>query len=121
MKIEGKACLMKVYLGESDRVDGRPLYEEIVFRARSFGMAGATVYKGIMSFGASHSIHTMKIFDLSSEMPIVVEIIDTKDKITGFNEILNSIMDKSQKGGLVFIQELEVTRYVKGSKYQKDF
>jgi len=120
MKIEGKACLMKIYLGESDRLNGRPLYEEIVFEARNRGLAGATVYKGIMSFGASHSIHTMKIFALSTDMPIVIEIIDTHEKIEDFHERLNQLMDKSRKGGMVFIQDLEVTRYVKGSKYKKE-
>ena len=119
MKIEGKACLMKIYLGESDRIWGRPLYEEIIFEARKNGLAGATAYKGIMSFGASHSIHTMKIFALSTDMPIIIEIIDTHEKIVEFQEVLNQMMDKSEKGGMVFIQDLEVTRYVRGAKYKK--
>ncbi|MFW6372026.1 MAG: DUF190 domain-containing protein, partial [Bacteroidota bacterium] len=75
MKITGKAGMLKIYVGESDKVHGRLLYEEIVFEARKTGMAGATVCKGIMSFGASHSIHTMKIFSLSSDLPVVIEII----------------------------------------------
>lgn len=68
MKIEGGAGMLKIYVGESDKVHGRPMFEEIVFEARKAGMAGATVFKGIMSFGASHSVHTMKIFAFRSRL-----------------------------------------------------
>ncbi len=117
MNIEGKANILKVYIGESDRVNGRPLYEEIVFEARKAGLAGATVTKSILSFGASHSIHTMKIFALSSDLPMVVEIIDNHDKIEQFLPVLYGLMDESKKGGLVTIQPLDVLRYKKGQKY----
>lgn len=68
MKIESRAGMLKIYVGESDKVHGRPMFEEIVFEARKAGMAGATVFKGIMSFGASHSVHTMKIFAFRSRL-----------------------------------------------------
>jgi len=109
---------MKIYSGESDRVNGRPMYEEIVFEARKNGLAGATVYKGMMSFGASHSIHTLKIFALSTDLPVIIEIIDTPEKINEFHKMVNALMDQSGKGGLIFIQDVEVTRYEKGVGYR---
>lgn len=119
MKIAGKAGILKIYVGESDRVHGRPLYEEIVFEARKAGMAGATASKGMMSFGASHSIHTMKIFALSGDLPVVVEIIDSVEKLDIFASKVNKLMDIAKKGGLVIFQEADVLRYEVGEKYKK--
>jgi PII-like signaling protein len=119
MKDDSKTGVLKVYVGESDRINGRPLFEEIVFTARKNGIAGATVYKGIMSYGASHSIHTLKIFALSSDMPVIIEIIDEIEKLNEFARIVNQLMDKSKKGGLITIQDISVVRYEKGEKYKK--
>lgn len=116
---KGKAQILKVYLGEADRYKGKPLYEALVLEARDAGMAGATAYKGIISFGASHSINTMKIFALSSDMPIVVEIVDSSENILLFTEKVNEIFDKSKKGGLITIQDLEVINYKPGEKYRQ--
>nr|WP_321357123.1 DUF190 domain-containing protein [uncultured Draconibacterium sp.] len=121
MKTSEKTGILKIYIGESDKINGRILFEEIVFEARNAGMAGATVYKGVMSFGASHSIHTMKIFALSSDLPVTIEIIDNIDKIDQFVEKLNQILDNSQRGGLVTFQELDVVRYEKGLKYREEY
>ncbi|MCG6187843.1 MULTISPECIES: DUF190 domain-containing protein [Maribellus] len=118
MNISGKAGILKIYIGESDKVHGRPLFEEIVFKAREAGLAGATVYKGIMSFGASHSIHTQKIFALSVDMPVSVEITDNKEKLNEFLKTVNNLMDHSKKGGLVTFQEVDVLRYEVGEKYR---
>ena len=118
MKISGKAGVLKIYVGESDKVYGRALFEEIIFEARKAGIAGATAYKGIMSYGASHSIHTMKIFALSNDMPVIIEIIDNKDILNEFLKTVNELMDKSKKGGLVTFQELDVLRYEVGEKYR---
>lgn len=118
MKIEGRAGILKIYMGESDKVQGRPLFEEIVFEARKAGMAGATVFKGIMSFGASHSVHTLKIFALSGDLPITVEIVDSVEKLDKFTSRVNELMDQSQKGGLVTFQEVDVLRYKVGEKYK---
>lgn len=117
MNIEGKAHILRVYTGESDRINGRPLFEEIVFAARNAGLAGATVIKGILSFGASHSIHTMKIFALSGDLPMIVEIIDSLKNLEKFIPVLNHLMDESKKGGLVTLQPLDVLRYRTGQKY----
>ena len=119
MKIEGRAGTLKIYVGESDKVHGRPLFEEIVFEARKAGMAGATVFKGIMSFGASHSVRTMKIFALSGDMPVVVEIVDSVEKLDDFIPRINELMDQGKKGGLITFQEADVIRYQVGEKYRQ--
>ena len=118
MNISEKTGILKIYVGESDKINGRILFEEIVFEARNAGLSGATVYKGMMSFGASHSIHTMKIFALSNDLPVVVEIIDNIDKLDEFAKKVNTIMEFSKRGGLVTFQELSVLRYEKGEKYR---
>lgn len=119
MKIEGKAAILKVYIGESDKIHGRPLYEEIIFEARKEGIAGATAFKGMMSFGASHSIHTQKIFALSGDMPVSVEIIDNKEKLEKFAAKVTEMMEHSKRGGLVTIHDVDVLRYEVGEKYRK--
>ena len=121
MKTSEKNGVVKIYVGESDKVHGRLLFEEIVFEARNAGMSGATVYRGIMSFGASHSIHTMKIFALSNDLPVVIEIIDAIEKLDEFVEKVNKLLNDSKKGGLVTFQELSVVRYEKGEKYQENY
>jgi PII-like signaling protein len=118
MKISGQAGILKIYVGESDKVHGRALFEEIVFEARKAGLAGASVFKGIMSYGASHSIHTQKIFALSADMPVTIEIIDNKEKLDEFLQTVNKLMDKSKKGGLITFQDIEVLRYEVGEKYR---
>ena len=119
MKISGKAGILKIYVGESDKVHGRALFEEIVFEARKAGLAGASVFKGIMSFGASHSIHTQKIFALSGDMPVAIEIIDNKEQLEKFLETANNLMNQSKKGGLITYQDIDVLRYEMGEKYRK--
>lgn len=118
MNISEKTGILKIYVGESDKYHHRPLYEEIVYEARNSGIAGATVFKGVMSFGASHSIHTMKIFALSTDMPVVIEIVDNLDALHEFASKVNLMMEKSKKGGLITIQEIDVIRYEKGEKYK---
>ena len=118
MKTSEKTGILKIYTGENDKVNGRLLFEEIVFEARKAGIAGATVTKGIMSYGASHSIHTLKIFALSDKLPVVVEIVDNIEKLDEFAKTINKLMDLSKKGGLITFQELEVVRYIPGEKYQ---
>ena len=119
MKITGKAGLLKIYVGESDKIHGRALFEEIIFEARKAGLAGATAFKGIMSYGASHSIHTQKIFALSADMPVTIEIIDNNERLDEFLKTLNTLMDQSKKGGLITFQEVDVLRYKVGEKYRK--
>lgn len=101
------AVLLRIYTGEASRNDHRPLYEDIVLKARSFGLAGATVLRGPMGFGHSHRVHTAKILDLSANLPLVIEIIDAEDKIRAFLDQLNGMKDI----GLVTLEKVEVIRY----------
>lgn len=119
MKTSEKTGILKIYMGETDKANGRPLYEEIVFEAKKAGIAGATVTKGIMSYGASQSVHTMKIFALSDKLPIVIELVDNIENLDEFAKTVNDLMDLSKKGGLITFQELDVVRYVPGEKFRK--
>lgn len=121
MKTSEKNGILKIYVGESDKLNGRLLFEEIVFEARNAGLAGATVSRGIMSFGASHSIHTMKIFALSSDLPVTIEIVDAIEKLDKFTETVNKLLNACKKGGLITFQELSVVRYIKGVKYREKY
>jgi PII-like signaling protein len=121
MDTKEKTGILKVYVGETDKIHGRILFEEIVFEARNEGLAGATVYKGMMSFGASHSIHTMKIFALSEDLPVIIELVDNIEKLDEFAEKVNNMIDLSKKGGLITFQELDVVRYKRGQKYREEY
>ncbi|MGQ1908599.1 DUF190 domain-containing protein [Marinifilum sp. RC60d5] len=111
MKLEGKVKLLRVFVGEADKVYQRPLYEVIVYGAKKYGLAGATVHRGIMSYGASSRIHTSKIFTLSDDLPIIIEIIDSTEKIEGFLHILELLIEKSGGGGIVTMEQVDVIRY----------
>jgi hypothetical protein len=117
--MKGKASLLKVYISESDKLGSSPLYEQIVAEARSQGLAGATVHRGILSFGASHSIHTMKIFALSNQLPVVIEIVDEKNTVKKFAVKVNEMIGQSKKGALVTIQPVDVLEYKPGEKYNQ--
>lgn len=107
MQIPREALLLRVFLGESDRSDGRPLYERIVLKAREMHMAGATVLRGPMGFGRSSRLHTAKILRLSEDLPIVIEIVDSEEKIRAFLDALEPIMGS----GLVTLEKVQVLRY----------
>jgi uncharacterized protein len=117
MNIEGTAGNLRIFTGESDEVNGQPLYQAIVYAARNAGLAGTTVFKGVLSFGASHSLQTMKEFKLSSDTPVLIEIVDDHMKLESFMPQLIKMMDDSNKGGLVTLENVKVIRYRKGKKY----
>ena len=96
-----------IYIGESDRWHHRPLFEALVLAAREAGLAGATVYRGSMGFGASSRLHTAKILQLSMDLPILVEIIDSDEKIDGFLPRLDAMIS----GGLVTLEPVEILHY----------
>jgi PII-like signaling protein len=118
MELNGKAILLRIFMGDSDRIHGKCLYEAIIEEAQKAGLAGATAYRGIESFGASHSIHTMKIWALSDDLPVIVDIVDKKEQIENFLPLLHELMDRSGKGGLVITEEVDVRRYQRGNKYK---
>jgi hypothetical protein len=114
MKIEGDGKLLRVFIGESDRCDGRPLFEVIVRAARERGLAGATVWQGMEGFGARSRIHTAKILRLSEDLPVIVEIVDSEDKIRAFLPALDALMAAANCGGLVTLEKAEIIRYLDG-------
>jgi hypothetical protein len=107
MKLEGDGCLLRIYLGELDKHGHRPLYEVIVLKAREMGLAGATVLRGPMGFGARSHLHTAKILRLSEDLPVLVEIVDTEEKINAFLPQLDEMMGD----GLVTMEKVRVVRY----------
>lgn len=107
MHLPSEAELLRVFIGESDRHQGRPLYEVIVEEARRRGLAGATVLRATLGFGASSRIHTAKILRLSEDLPMVVEIVDTPEKIAAFLPDLDGMI----KEGLVTLEKVRVIVY----------
>lgn len=104
-----ESCLLRVFVGESDRVDGKPLYEWLVREAKTRGMAGATVLRGIMGFGAhTRMIHTFKIERLSEDLPIIIEIVDSQEKIEDFLSFAEAAI---QRGILATVERVEVRVY----------
>ena len=107
MQIPEDAVLLRIFIGESDRHRHQPLYESIVLKAREMHMAGATVLRGPMGFGKSSHLHTAKILRLSMDLPIVIEIVDSEEKVNEFLPVLDEIMG----GGLVTLERAKVIRY----------
>ena len=107
MRLEGEALLLRVFLGEAERDEGGPLYEAIVLEARRRGLSGATVLKGFMGVGAHSRIHTAKILQLSEDLPVVVEIVDTEEKIQAFLPVLDGMV----REGLVTLEKVRVLLY----------
>jgi len=107
MKLPYEAELLRIFIGESDRFHGKPLYEAIVQEARARGMAGATVLRGIMGFGAHTRMHTAKILRLSEDLPIVVEIVDKPERIAEFLPELDNMIEE----GLVTLERARVIAY----------
>ncbi len=105
--IPREALLVRIFIGESDRHEHRPLYEAIVLKARAAGLAGATVLRGPMGFGAASRIHTAKILRLSMDLPIVIEIVDSEEKIRAFLPLLEGMIG----GGLVTLEKVQVIQY----------
>ena len=112
MKISEDGQLLRIFIGESDRWHGQPLYEAIVLKAREMGIAGATMLRGLMGFGAASRIHTAKILRLSEDLPIIIEIVDSADKI----EALLPVIDEMVGEGLVTLEKVRVIQYRHGSK-----
>ena len=99
--------VLRIFFGEADKFEGKPLYESIVLKARAMQMAGATVLRGPMGFGHSSRLHTSKILRLSEDLPLIVEIVDTEEKINAFLPVLDTMMGS----GLVTIEKVKVLRY----------
>lgn len=107
VKLPSEAFMLRVFIGESDRVGGKPLYEVVVEEARKQGMAGATAFRGFLGFGANSRIHTSKVLRLSEDLPVVVEIVDSEEKIDAFLPVLDEMI----KEGLVTLEKVRVIVY----------
>lgn len=111
MQVPQDAVLLRIFLGESDKRHGKPLYEAIVLKAREMHLAGATVLRGPMGFGHSSRLHTAKILRLSEDLPLLIEIVDAEDKINAFLPELDTMMGS----GLVTLEKVKVLKYGSGS------
>jgi PII-like signaling protein len=113
MQIPKEALLLRIFIGENDRHDGRPLYEAIVLKARELHLAGATVLRGGLGFGHSSRLHTAKILRLSEDLPLVIEIVDGEDRINAFLPVLDGLMTGS---GLITLEKVQVLQYGRNGK-----
>jgi uncharacterized protein len=109
MQIPKQAQLLRIFIGEADRHDGKPLYEAIVLKAREMHVAGATVLRGGMGYGHSSRLHNAKILRLSDDLPLVIEIVDSEDKLKEFLPVLDGLMSS----GLITLENVQVLQYGK--------
>src|SRR5579871_4067232 len=107
MQLPQNATLLRIFLGQDERHEHQPLYEAIVMKAREHHLAGATVLRGPLGFGHSSRIHTTKVLRLSQDLPIVVEIVDSEEKINGFLPVIDAMIGS----GLVTLEKVQVLRY----------
>ena len=110
MQVPKDAVLLRIFFGEGDKYQGKPLYEAIVMKAREMRLAGATVLRGPMGFGHSSHVHTAKILRLSEDLPLVIEIVDAEDKIDAFLPVIDPMIGS----GLVTLEKVKVLQYGEG-------
>lgn len=107
MHLTGQGLLVRIFIGEGDKFEGKPLYKQIVNICREMNIAGATVLRGIMGFGANSKVKTTSILRLSDDLPLVVEIVDTQEKIDTLLPLLDDMMD----GGLITLEKVQILQY----------
>jgi len=112
MKTPEEGQLLRIFIGESDRWKGKPLYEAIVLKAREMGVAGATMLRGMMGYGAASRIHTAKILRLSEDLPIVIEIVDSAEKIGALLPVIEEMVQE----GLITLENVRVLQYRSGKR-----
>ena len=115
MELKGEAKLLRIFIGESDKLHHRPLHEAIVHAARREGLAGATVWRGMLSFGATSRVRTSKVLDLSTDLPVIVEIVDVEAKIEKLIPVLHDLFEQANCGGLITMEKVQVIRYLHGA------
>lgn len=112
MELKGDAKLLRIFLGESDKAGHSCLHEVIVREARQAGLAGATAWRGVLGFGRTSRIRTARILDLSTDLPMIVEIVDREDRIDAFLPRLHDLFEAAQCGGLVTLEKVQIIKYV---------
>jgi len=116
MKNNSDAFVLRIFIGSTDQFSQTPLYEYIVFQAKKKGIAGATVTKAIMGFGASSVIHSYKFWEVSDKVPLIVELVDEEDKILAFYDTIRSQLESMKYGCLVTMEKVNVMLYKSGEK-----
>ena len=116
MEINGEAKILRIFISNTDKFRHQPLYEMVVFAARRYGMAGATVYKGMMGYGSSSVIRSVRLWELTEKLPVVVEIIDSAEKIDDFLEKILPWFEKVPYGCLITTGKLDVVLQKQGRK-----
>src|SRR5438067_11990628 len=111
MNLQGQSKLLRIFTGENDRIGHDMLYEKILLLAREKGLAGGTVLKGIMSYGATSRVHRARLIELSEDLPVVIEIVDHETKINAFLPVVNKLFEQCGRGGLITIENVEVIYY----------
>jgi PII-like signaling protein len=115
MHIEGEATLLRIFIGETDKHGHKALYDVIVEEARAAGLAGATALRGIQGFGPSARMRSSRVLDLSSDLPVLVEIVDEEAKVSAFVERVTQLLEEAESGGLVTLEKAHVIRYLHGA------
>ena len=108
--------MLRIYVSSTDKVENRPIYESIVYKAKESGLSGATVFRGVMGYGASSVIHSSKLWELTEKLPLIVELVDETAKIASFVESIGKLLDKMPKGCLVTMEKVKVMYHKSGKK-----
>jgi PII-like signaling protein len=116
VRLAGEAKLLRIFVGERDKIGHKLLYEAIVHRAKEAGLAGATVLRAVQGFGAGSVIHKAKLLELSEDLPFVVEIVDEEQKIKSFLETVDDLFDQANAGGLITMEKVEIIKYTPPQK-----
>jgi len=116
MNIKSGALIMRIFISSTDKYNQELIYESIVFKAKDYGIAGATVLKGILGYGASSVLYSGKFWEVSEKLPVIVELIDEKEKVLSFFEIIKDILEKMSYGCLVTTEKADILLYKAGKK-----
>ena len=114
MKLLGEGKLLRIFLGEADRLNGQQLFEAIVHLARSKGIAGATVFRGVEGFGAHSRMHKSAILELSEDLPILIEIVDVSEKVEALIPEIDALIEKANCGVMITMEKVDVRKYAAG-------
>jgi hypothetical protein len=116
MHLAGEAKLLRIFVGEMDRAGHKPLYEAIVHKAKEMTLAGVTVLRGVEGFGAGSVIHKAKFLELSEDLPFVLEIVDSEEKIQAFLPIVDELFEQAGCGGLITMEKVQIIKYTHSKK-----
>lgn len=116
MEIKGEAKVLRIFISNTDKFKHNSLYEMIIFAAKRYGLAGATVLKGVMGYGSSSVIHSVKFWEITEKLPVVIEIVDEAEKIEKFTEKILPWFEKLRYGCMITVEEVNLVLYKQGSK-----